>query len=104
MGAFEFQALDAAGRTQSGVLQADTARAARGVLRERGLTPLEVAQVRERGGAGIAVATGMRRGLSRGQLAVMSRQLATLVDAGLPMDEALAALGEQSENARARAV
>lgn len=104
MGAFEFQALDAAGRTQNGVLQADTARAARGVLRDRGLMPLEVAQVRERGAAGSSVATAFRRGLSRAQLAVMSRQLATLVDAGLPMDEALAALGDQSENARARAV
>jgi general secretion pathway protein F len=104
MGAYEFQALDGAGKTQRGVLQADTARAARGVLRERGLTPLDVNPVSESAKPGTVRMPFLRRGLSTAQLAVLSRQMATLVDAGLPMDEALAALSEQSEDARMRSI
>ncbi len=94
MPAFEYQALDADGRTQTGVLQADTPRAARGSLRERGLNPLSVAAVREgaaRGGVGFS------RGLGSAELALFARQLATLVGSGLPIDESLAALAEGSD-------
>ena len=104
MGAFEYKALDAEGRNQKGVLQADTARAARGLLRDRGLMPLEVEPVSELRASTADVTTFFRRGLSRSQLAILSRQLATLVDAGLPMDEALSALAEQSENTAARSI
>lgn len=97
MPAFTYQALDAAGRTQRGTLQADTARAARAVLRERQLTPLQVAAVAEGGDR-----RSRRSALSGHQLALLTRQLATLVRAELPMDEALAALGEQAGNARQR--
>ncbi|HVF34451.1 MAG TPA: type II secretion system inner membrane protein GspF [Candidatus Saccharimonadia bacterium] len=103
MSAYEYSALDAQGQTQRGVLQADTVRAARGVLRERGLTPLEVEAVRE-GPSSSDVASYFRRGLSRTELALVSRQLATLVGAGLPIDESLQALAEQSERARSRAL
>lgn len=91
MPAFEYQALDTAGRTQRGVLQADTPRAARASLRERGLNPLRVDAVSE-GSAGPA-----RSGLSGPQLALLTRQLATLVASGLPIDESLQALAEGSE-------
>jgi len=101
MGAFQYQALDAEGRTNRGVLQADTVRAARAVLRERGLTPLEVGVVEKRESLPLPWS---RRGLSIAQLAVLSRQLAILINAGLPMDEALAALGEQSDGERSRAI
>lgn len=94
MPAFEYQALDAAGRTQQGVLQADTPRAARGSLRDRGLHPLSVSPVRE--GAARA-AGGFGGGLGSAQLALFARQLATLVGSGLPIDESLAALAEGSE-------
>ncbi len=94
MPAFEYQALDADGRTQSGVLQADTPRAARGSLRERGLNPLAVNPVRE-GAAGAA--GGFGGGLGSAQIALFARQLATLVGSGLPIDESLAALAEGSE-------
>ena len=103
MAAFEYSALDADGRTQRGVLQADTVRAARGVLRDRGLVPVEVDAVRE-GATSADVASYFRRGLSRNELALISRQLATLVSAGLPIDEALAALAEQAERARSRSL
>jgi general secretion pathway protein F len=100
MPAFAYQALDANGKTQRGVLQGDTARAVRGALRERGLNPLSVEEVHE----GTARSTGVfaRRGISGAQLALLTRQLATLIGAGLPIDEALDALSEQAENERQR--
>jgi general secretion pathway protein F len=100
MPAFAYQALDDAGKTQRGVLQGDTARAVRGTLRERGLNPLSVEEVRD----GDAKSTGVfaRRGIGGAELALLTRQLATLIGAGLPIDEALGALSEQAENERQR--
>ncbi|HEY0232476.1 MAG TPA: type II secretion system inner membrane protein GspF [Dokdonella sp.] len=100
MPAFAYQALDASGKTQRGVLQGDTARSVRGSLRERGLNPLSVEEVRE-GNEG-ARGVFSRRGLGSVQLALLTRQLATLIGAGLPIDEALGALSEQAENERQR--
>lgn len=102
MPAFAYQALDSSGKTQRGVLQGDTARAVRGALRERGLNPLSVEEVRE--GAGRKTGLFERRGLGAAQLALLTRQLATLIGAGLPIDEALGALSEQAENERQRAL
>jgi general secretion pathway protein F len=98
--AFAYQALDASGKTQRGVLQGDTARSVRGSLRERGLNPLSVEEVRE--GAARDSNVFARRGMSGTQLAMLTRQLATLIGAGLPIDEALGALSEQAENERQR--
>jgi len=98
--AFAYQALDASGKTQRGVLQGDTARAVRQTLRERGLNPLEVTPVDEKQNASPLG----RRGLSTPQVALFTRQLATLLSAGLPIDEALAALGEQGEDERSRSL
>ena len=99
MPAFAYQALDQLGKTQRGVLQGDTARAVRASLREKGLNPLEVTPVTEAQQQGRSI---MRRGLSGAQLALLTRQLATLLKAGLPVDEALAALAEQNDDQRAR--
>jgi len=99
MAAFEYQALDAEGRTQKGVLEADTARSARSALRERGLTPLEVEPVAERSIAANPLAMGTGR-LRNSELALLLRELATMVDAGLPVDEALGALADQSQKPR----
>lgn len=98
MPAFAYQALDQAGKTRRGVLQGDTARSVRASLREEGLNPLEVTAVtsaQQPGGF-------FRRGLSGAQLALLTRQLATLLKAGLPVDEALAALAEQNDDTRVR--
>jgi len=98
MPAFAYQALDQTGKTQRGVLQGDNARAVRASLRERGLNPLEVSALE----SGARPAGLLRRGLSGAQLALLTRQLATLLKAGLPLDEALGALAEQNDDTRSR--
>src|SRR5437868_9919469 len=95
MPAFAYQALDHVGKTRRGVLQGDTARAVRASLREQGLNPLEVSEVVSQTQARSGL---FRRGLSGTQLALLTRQLATLLKAGLPLEEALAALTEQNDD------
>ncbi|MEP6483517.1 MAG: type II secretion system inner membrane protein GspF [Rudaea sp.] len=98
MPAFAYQALDPTGKTHRGVMQGDTARAVRASLRERGMNPLDVSPV-----ADAAQRTSMfHRGLSGAQLSLLTRQLATLLKAGLPVEEALAALAEQNDDQRVR--
>ncbi|HNH17882.1 type II secretion system inner membrane protein GspF [Zoogloea sp.] len=92
MTAFRYRALDAAGKETAGVLEADTGKAARGLLRERGLFPLEVASVSQGGGARSA-----RRRLKDADLTLLTRQWATLLASGLTVEQALAALIEQAE-------
>lgn len=89
MPAFHYEALNPAGRTEKGVLQADTARAVRGQLRERGLAPLAVSEVEGVAARGARIGAGGR--------VTLTRQLATLVAAGLPLEEALAALADGAE-------
>ncbi|NDY97024.1 type II secretion system inner membrane protein GspF [Wenzhouxiangella limi] len=90
MGAFEYQAL-AGDKSTRGVLQADTARAARSQLRERGLIPLEVRAVRAESAARLQLG-GQGR-----ERVLLLRQLATLLKAGLTLEEVLSVLIEQSE-------
>lgn len=91
MPAFSYHALDADGHARKGVLQADTARAARANLRERGLNALDVVAVSE------SSAHAGGRGLAMAQLALLTRQMSALIGSGLPIDEALGALAEGSE-------
>ncbi|MFZ6047125.1 GspF family T2SS innner membrane protein variant XcpS [Pseudomonas sp. CR3202] len=99
MAAFEYLALDAKGRQQKGVLEADSARQVRQLLRERQLAPLEVraTRVREQAERG---RFSLARGLSARDLALVTRQLATLVQAALPIEEALRAAAAQSSSSR----
>jgi general secretion pathway protein F len=99
--AFEYKALDKAGKQQKGVVEADTARHARGQLRELRLMPLEITPVVEKEtrakSAGVSL---FKRGISVSELALITRQVATLVAAGLPIEEALKAVGQQCEKDR----
>ena len=97
MPAFRFEAVNQAGKTQKGVLEADSARGARGQLRTQGLVPLivEVAGARSKGASSQRLATGKR--LSQREQAILTRQLASLLIAGLPLDETLSVLSDQSE-------
>ena len=101
MPAYKFEALDAAGKAATGLLDADNARAARAQLRARSLVPLAVVQV--------AVAGTQSPGLHFNRkvfgttgLAVWTRQLAGLVSSGLPLERALTALADEAEDARQR--
>ena len=104
MPAFSFEALDAQGQTRNGVLEADTAKAARSQLRAQALVPLAVALV-EAGSAGGSAPSWSQRLLMRPvfnatTLAVWTRQLAGLVVSGLPLERALTALADEAEDER----
>lgn len=100
MEAFQYQALDAAGRTVSGVVQADTARQARMQLRAQGLLPSKVGQVHARERARQVWA----RGISSGELSMVTRQMATLLASGLTMEQSLNALIEAATEPATREV
>ncbi len=101
MAAFKYAAVDGNGKELSGLLEADSARLARQVLRGRGLVPLTVEPVlSEAHRAGVSLALGRR--LSQTELAVLTRQLASLLGAQLPVAEALTVLVEQSEKQQVR--
>jgi general secretion pathway protein F len=95
MPAYRFEAATAAGRIEKGIVDADSPKQARGVLRERGLTPIQVAPVEERAGGTGAITIGAR--LRDAELAMATRQLASLLSARLPLERALAAIVEQAE-------
>ena len=101
MPAFRFEAVDAAGKTHSGVLEADTARAVRSQLRTRSLVPLEVRAVDGAPQSPTASAFGRRAFRGTG-LTVWTRQLAGLVGAGLPLERALTTLADDAEDPRQR--
>jgi general secretion pathway protein F len=94
--AFEYQALDANGRTLTGIASGDHPRHVRQQLRARGLTPLSVTGVAEERETGAGILASRRR-LPATELAVITRQFSTLIGAGLTVEEALYALIEQSE-------
>ncbi|MGF1738862.1 type II secretion system inner membrane protein GspF [Photobacterium satsumensis] len=100
MAAFEYKALDAKGRQKKGVLEGDTARQIRQQLREQGMIPVEVVQTREREKKKASGGFQLRRGISTTELSLITRQLATLVQASMPLEECLKAVAEQSEKPR----
>ncbi len=101
MPAYRFEALDAAGKSSSGLLEADNAKAARVQLRAQSLVPLEVTPVAAGNSVETRVSFG-RRVFSTTSLSVWTRQLAGLVVSGLPLERALTALGDEAEDDRQR--
>lgn len=97
MPAFRFEAIDVAGKARKGVVEADSARSARTQLRTQGLAPIavELAATRARGARMQRLSFG--RGLSAREQAIITRQLASLLTAGLPLGEALTVLSDQAE-------
>lgn len=102
MSGFEYSALDPAGREKRGVIEADTERHARTLLRERGLAPLAVDSIRDSAGQSGLRERFSRPGISRKGLALLTRQFATLVRAGLTIEECLNVLIEQTDSAGTR--
>jgi len=109
MAAFEYTALDAGGRQRKGVLEGDSSRQVRQLLRDQGLSPMSVSTASRRNGAR-AASTPIRRRLSIGgtvaplDLALLTRQLATLIAAGLPVEESLHTIARQSDKRRLSAL
>jgi general secretion pathway protein F len=101
MPAYKFEALDATGKTKTGLLDADNAKAARAQLRAQALVPLDVAPVAQAANDGKAARFG-RRVLSSTELSVWTRQMAGLVGSGLPLERALTALVDEAEDPRQR--
>jgi general secretion pathway protein F len=103
MGAFEYTALDAGGRERKGILEGDTPRQIRQQLREQQLLPVSVTEValkearRQR-------SFSLARRVSPADLALFTRQLATLARAGLPLEEALLAVSQQTEKPRVQSI
>jgi len=106
MGAFDYVAVDATGRERKGVIEGDTARQVRQLLREQGLLPVAVNEVeeKERSGPRRPLRLSFQRGLSAADLALVTRQLATLVKSGLPLEEALLACSQQTDRPRVRSI
>ncbi len=105
MAAFEYQALDSSGHAVKGVMEGDAERQVRAALREKGLTPLQVEVIDQRAESKRGNwQFSLRRGIPGSELALLTRQFATLIHAGLTIEECLNALIEQTESARTRAV
>lgn len=104
MSAFQYVALDANGRNRKGILEGDTPRQVRQQLREKGLVPIRVESARQRSASGGRRLARARGRLSATDLALLTRQLATLLQSGLPVEEALHAVAEQAERGRNRSL
>ncbi|HEY4367392.1 MAG TPA: type II secretion system inner membrane protein GspF [Steroidobacteraceae bacterium] len=104
MGAFEYTAVDNSGRERKGVLEGDTARQVRQLLRDQSLLPVSVSEVATEERRQRKARYSFRRGLSATDLSLITRQLATLVHSGLPLDEALQAVSEQTEKPRVKSI
>ena len=110
MPAYQFEAMQANGKLSKGVLEADTAKAARAALRLQALVPLSVTALA--GANGVGGAAGSKSLLqinlfggnvfNATRLAIWTRQLAGLVTAGLPLERALTALADEAEDDKQR--
>jgi general secretion pathway protein F len=103
MGAFDYKAIDKNGREQRGLIEGDTARQVRQLLRERGLLPVDVSEVTQDGPRRIR-RIGVSKNINANDLALVTRQLATLVRSGLPLEEALKAVSEQNDRPKVQSV
>jgi general secretion pathway protein F len=105
VGAFEYTALDAGGREQTGILEGDTPRHIRQMLRERQLLPVAVNEIAQKESSRQkSTSFSFSRGVSASDLSLFTRQLATLVRAGLPLEESLLAVSQQTEKPRIQSI
>ncbi len=103
MGAFEYTAIDPHGKERKGVIEGDTPRRVRQQLRDRQLIPLSVTEIAERESTRQQSFT-FRHSMKPADLALITRQIATLVHSSMPIEEALTAVGEQSDIPRIKSI
>jgi general secretion pathway protein F len=103
MGAFEYVAMDQAGKQAKGLLEGDTPKHIRQLLRERNLLPVSVTEVAQKESRRQS-SFSLRKGISSGELALVTRQLASLSQSGMPLEESLLAVSEQNDNPRTKSI
>ena len=96
MGAYQYQALNKSGISCKGIIEADSERHARQLLRDQGLIPTQVMQNAK------SVSSHRKDKLSAQDLSLFTRQLATLLAAGIPVEESLRGVSEQTEKDKVR--
>jgi len=107
MPVFEYTALDAKGKTTSGIIDADGARAARQKLRATGIFPVSIKESQETPEKKTTRIGDLSSYLTRvkpSEIAILTRQLATLISAGFPLVSALEALLPQTKSTRLKTV
>jgi len=106
MPAFDYKALDAKGKQKQGVVEADGAKAVRQQLRDKGLMPLSVEPASEKGSTSEGGTSFFQGGssLSASDLALVTRQMATLIQSGIPIEQALSAAAQQAEKPRIKSM
>ena len=107
MAAFDYVVLDEKGRQKKGTLEGDSARQVRQQLRDKGLVPLSVDLTVQKGKEGDSVLNslfGPRFRLTAFELSLITRQLSTLIQAGLPIEEALRAVSKQTDKAKVKSM
>ena len=106
MAAFEYVALDQKGKQKKGILEGDTPRQIRQILRDKHLIPLEVESVNDPKKSKSSSGSGQvfRTKISAADLALITRQIATLVRAAIPVEETIKAVAEQSEKPKQRSM
>ncbi len=103
MGAFEYVALDKSGKEAKGLIEGDTPKHVRQILRDRSLLPVKVTEVAQRE-AKRQRSFSLRRGISPAELALVTRQLASLSQSGLPLEESLLAVSQQNDQPRTKSI
>lgn len=104
MAAFEYKALDAKGKQKKGTIEGDNARQVRQRLKEQGMIPVEVMEAKAKAARSSGASVGFKRGIKTAELALITRQLSTLVQSGMPLEECLKAVSEQAEKPRIRSM
>ncbi len=99
MPAFEYRSLDHRGKINKGTLEADSARQVRQQLRDKGWVPLEVNEASDTSSQGMGRFAGSGK-INGAEQALITRQLATLLKSGLPVEQALSAVSKQAANDR----
>ena len=111
MAAFDYVAFDAKGKERKGIIEGDSAKQVRQLLRDKSLMPLEITESKQKAqGKRSAHSTGfnkplfLQRSISATELALLTRQLATLIQAALPLDETLFAVANQTDKPRIKSM
>jgi len=109
MAAFDYIALDAKGKELKGVIEGDGAKQVRQILRDKGLMPLEITESLKKSqgsnkSSGLNKPLILQRSISSTELALLTRQLATLIQAALPLDETLSAVADQTDKPRIKSM